>query len=157
MTKETIIAIRKRLKMDKNISLKLIIDENYFVDERTSTVVWDDDNGLLYAFCPNQERENNVACPGCMQVTSYENVVMLIGYYRSDEMKTQLDNIKTDVGNITNAAIDNTIKYIYDLSNIDMYHDAKTVEKSGAFDDKIGKTKKSDYPKEVNSEENSEG
>ena len=133
MDKNTVIAVRKKLKQGKNLPLKCIIDENYYVDERTSVVVWDDANGLLYAFHPNQEREDNTIRPGCVHVTGYDNICNIYAYYKHDDMKTLLDQMT----NITENAKDNVLKQIFDLSNLDMYTDAKTTEKSNAYYDRV--------------------
>lgn len=59
MQKATVIALRKKLKMDKNICLRIKIDENYTFDESTSFIMWDDSAELMWVLGPNPRRETN--------------------------------------------------------------------------------------------------
>lgn len=154
MEKSTIISLRKKLKMGKNLPLRIRTDENYVYDESNSFVMWDDAKSLLWMVHHNQYRETNVSCPVEILVVDYDRIVNMSVALNSEDAKTI--GVQLAAAGLTTAELIN--KYINDLvdmTKVNMYVDPN----SEGFDESI--VKKTNYPfdgpKSAEHESNTEG
>lgn len=139
MEKSTIISLRKKLKMGKNLPLRIRTDESYVYDESNSFVMWDDTNSLLWMVHHNQYRETNVSCPVEILAVDYDRILHMSVALNSEDAKT----LGADLANAGLTDPEMIKKYINDLidmTKVNMYIDPN----SEGFDESI--VKKTNYP-----------
>lgn len=137
MQKATVIALRKKLKMDKNICLRIKIDENYTFDESTSFLMWDDSAELIWVLGPNPRRETNDQLPIEILAFEYDRIVSIGVALGKQEALDMKDNFS---GFCKAESYTKYITDITDLTKLSMFVDAKDPN----FDESI--VKKTNYP-----------
>lgn len=139
MEKSTIISLRKKLKMGKNLPLRIRTDENYVYDESNSFVMWDDTNSLLWMVHHNQYRETNVSCPVEILAVDYDRILNISVALNSEDAKILGADLAA--AGLTNPEfIKKYINDLIDMTKVNMYVDPNSED----FDESI--VKKTNYP-----------
>ena len=137
MQKATVIALRKKLKMDKNICLRIKIDENYTFDEGTCFIMWDDSAELMWVLGPNPRRETNDQLLIELLAFEYDRILTIgaaLGKQEALDAGSNFSGLCKE---------ESYVKYINDITNLtrlSMFTDIHDPD----FDESI--VKKSNYP-----------
>lgn len=122
MQKNNVISIRKRFHMNKNYALRIIVDQVLIFDERTSCIIWDDENAVLYAFNANPIRDTNGELPSSIRAIEYESIVEIDGFFVKEDLAAQFDSFITK-GLTNKETKDAVIDEIFNVRDVRMYID----------------------------------
>lgn len=128
MTLEQIKAARETMKDGRNRHFVATLANGVIMDGRSSIMMWDDANELLWVVYPNHEHRTNMVMPIEFECVSYLEVYTLRVTYDKDGGRKLLEKFAAN-GLTTMDSIKTLIDDVLDLSDLSTFTSIESTAK----------------------------